>query len=476
MSSTRSSSPPPANDSDDDDYQNLMSTATPVTTPNRNARKRNADHLGDANDGLPLPSLELSLVRTNGNHLGVITSFAARKRLRPEQLTAVEAFARDPLPVQLGKLYATCLANENTLAKFQAAKPRFEINSALKTNLTRAVNAMLCSSKISQYKGETGKNDILALLCRHRWGNFVVGTEHDRAAMDIIQKFIGDAFTQSRSIIKKEWPNSYSTLRPNDTHTTIYQLTKTIVQKLSGGKVVSIPITPALCARIALMRKWHVKKVGNTVKKSDTDDYWQLIDDDLRQIRESARENTTDPSAIAKRVGRAFSSILDKDRNRHGSNPDEEIPDSATVTDDAGISYQADIDAAIEARNQGQSLDTEAAGGDAEQVSVIEGSNESSEAQTDASYHTCNLWYIIQLYIELRISSSNARAAGYMTPGLYHFCPAGTRVSSHVGFERYPTSSVDSGWILQNAPITQRGSPGNSGIDDHGSPSLTIPL
>ncbi|KAJ7917333.1 hypothetical protein B0H13DRAFT_2443035 [Mycena leptocephala] len=394
MSSTRSSSPP-ANDSDDDDYQNLMSTATPVTTPNRNTRKRNADHLGDANHGLPLPSLELSLVRTNGNHLGVITSFAARKRLRPEQLTAVEAFARDPLTVQLGKLYATCLANENTLAKFQAAKPRFEINSALKTNLTRAVNAMLCSSKISQYKGETGKNDILALLCRHRWGNFVVGTEHDRAAMDIIQKFIGDAFTQSRSIIKKEIVKSVetpraknsgqthiSTLRPSDTHTTIYQLTKTIVQKLSGGKVVSIPITPALCARIALMRKWHVKKVGNTVKKSDTDDYWQLIDDDLRQIRESARENTTDPSAIAKRVGRAFSSILDKDRNRHGSNPDEEIPDSATVTDDAGISYQADIDAAIEARNQGQSLDTEAAGGDAEQVSVIEGSNESSEAQT----------------------------------------------------------------------------------------------
>ncbi|KAJ7810391.1 hypothetical protein B0H13DRAFT_2384650 [Mycena leptocephala] len=393
MSSTRSSSPPPADDSDDDNYQDLMSTATPVTTPNRNTRKRNADHLGD--DGLPLPSLELSLVRTNGNHLGAITSFAARKRLRPEQLTAVEAFARDPLPVQLGKLYATCLANENTLAKFQAAKPQFEINSALKTNLTRAVNAMLCSSKLSQYKGETGKNDILALLCRHRWGNFVVGTEHDRAAMDVIQKFIGDAFTQSRSIIKKEIVKSVETprvkgsqthiptLRPNATHTTIYQLTKTIVQKLSGGKVVSIPITPALCGRIALMRKWHVKKVGKTVKKSsETDDYWQLVDEDLRDIRESARENTTDANAIAKRVGKAFSAILEKDRKRHGSNPDEEIPDSATVTDDAGISYQADIDAAIEARNQGQSLDTEAAGGDAEQPAVIEGPNESSEAQT----------------------------------------------------------------------------------------------
>jgi hypothetical protein len=51
-----------------------------------------------------------------------------------------------------------------------------------------------------------------------------------------------------------------------------------------------------------------------------------------------------------------------------------------------------------------------------------------------------------------------------------------TRVSSHVGFEWYPISSMSSRGILQNAPITQRGSPGNSEIDDHGSPSLTIPL
>ncbi|KAJ7853243.1 hypothetical protein B0H13DRAFT_1904225 [Mycena leptocephala] len=81
-------------------------------------------------------------------------------------------------------------------------------------------------------------------------------------------------------------------------------------------------------------------------------------------------------------TGRVFSAILEKDRKRQGSNPDEEIPDSATVTDDAGISYQADIDAAIEARNQGQSLDAEAVGEDAEQPAVIEGPNESSEAQT----------------------------------------------------------------------------------------------
>ncbi|KAJ7300989.1 hypothetical protein DFH08DRAFT_121767 [Mycena albidolilacea] len=101
-------------------------------------------------------------------------------------------------------------------------------------------------------------------------------------------------------------------------------------------------------------RKWHVKKIEGTLKV-DKDDYWQLADDDLQDIRTSARrDNTTDPKVIAKRVAKAFSSMLEKDRKRHGSDPDEEIPEAATTTDDAAISYQADIDAALDARNQGQ--------------------------------------------------------------------------------------------------------------------------
>jgi hypothetical protein len=46
--------------------------------------------------------------------------------------------------------------------------------------------------------------------------------------------------------------------------------------------------------------------------------------------------------------------MLEKDCKRHGSDPDEEIPEATTTTDDAAISYQADIDAALDARNQGQ--------------------------------------------------------------------------------------------------------------------------
>ncbi|KAJ7347292.1 hypothetical protein DFH08DRAFT_1002059 [Mycena albidolilacea] len=366
-----SSSPPRrSDDSDDEDYDRLMSATTPVSSPTR-TRKRNTDHLDSDHldsDDAPLPSLNLALQRVNGNHLESITSFATRKRLRPDQITAVEMHAGDPLPVQLSKIYILGLANENALAKFQAAKPTFEINSALKTNMTRAVNATLCSSNISQYRGETGKNDIQALLLRFRWGNFVPGTEHDQAAMDIVQKFIADAFTQSRSIIKKEIVKSVEiprpkksnsdkkhvpSLRPKEERTTIYQLTKTVVQKLSGGKSISIPITAALCARVAMMRKWHVKTDGAVNADSD---YWKLIDDDLRDIRTKARRDTTDPKIIAKRVAKAFSHMLEKDRMRHGSNPDEEIPDAATTTDVAAITYQADIDVALGARNQGQHL------------------------------------------------------------------------------------------------------------------------
>lgn len=154
-----SSSPGSVDHSDDeDDYGALMSTVSPNTSPTV-SRKRNGDHLDTDDDNLPLPSLDLAL-RANGNHVGAITAFATRKRLRPEQMTALEVFMADPIPVQLGKIFALGLATDNTLAKFQAAKPPFEINSALKTNITRAVNAMLCSSKASQYKGETGKNDV----------------------------------------------------------------------------------------------------------------------------------------------------------------------------------------------------------------------------------------------------------------------------------------------------------------------------
>jgi hypothetical protein len=42
-----------------------------------------------------------------------------------------------------------------------------------------------------------------SLLSHFHWGNFGVGTEYDQAAMDVVQKFIANIFTQLRSIIKE---------------------------------------------------------------------------------------------------------------------------------------------------------------------------------------------------------------------------------------------------------------------------------
>jgi hypothetical protein len=51
-------------------------------------------------------------------------------------------------------------------------------------------------------------------------------------------------------------------------------------------------------------RKWHLKKLENSIKNTDTDDYWELVDLDLQTIRTKAREGTVDPAEIAKRVAR----------------------------------------------------------------------------------------------------------------------------------------------------------------------------
>ncbi|KAJ7808636.1 hypothetical protein B0H14DRAFT_3482142 [Mycena olivaceomarginata] len=293
---------PPFDDDDEDNYQNLMSAVTPTSTPHR---KRTAHDAQLDNDDSETP----------------------------------------PLPVQMAKIFIDMKATKNGLDKFQAAKPQFEIKAALKTNLTRVVNVILCSSQVTHYKGDSTKSEVQTLLFRHRWGNFVIGTEHDKSSMDTVTKFIADVFTQSCSIMKKEIVKSV-------------ELTKIIVHKLCGGKNISIPITPALCSRIAVMCKWHVKKVLNTVnvKKTKTLDYWELVDLDLRDIRETARKDTTDAVEMAKHVTRAFNSVLEKDHKQHGSNPSEEIPNAAIATDDAGISFQADINNMLEAHSGGQDL------------------------------------------------------------------------------------------------------------------------
>ncbi|KAJ7929863.1 hypothetical protein B0H13DRAFT_2310252 [Mycena leptocephala] len=187
-------------------------------------------------------------------------------------VTEVEAFVNDPPAMQLAKLFVTVKANENMLAN---SKPQASSRSVIKKEIVKSVEV-----------------SARRRLARRRHRPFGQMTAHNNLP----------------------------------TH-------QNITHKLCGGKSTSIPITPSLCSRVALMRKWHVKKVENTVNDPDTADYSELVDKDLQKIRSKARKGTTDADEIAKRVARAFASILDKDH-----------PDATATTDEAGMAYQADID------------------------------------------------------------------------------------------------------------------------------------
>ncbi|KAF8217530.1 hypothetical protein K438DRAFT_1746831 [Mycena galopus ATCC 62051] len=167
---------------------------------------------------------------------------------------------------------------------------------------------MLFSSKITERKDDIAK-------C---WGNSVVGTEHNKSFMDVVSMFLSKILTQSCSTIKKEIVKSVKvpfpdrvkkekkekhtpSLCPTETHTTIYQLTKLIAQKLCGGRTISIPITAALCSHVASMCKWHIR----TIKQSlNTNEFWDFININLEKIHATARKDTTDINEIVKRVAR----------------------------------------------------------------------------------------------------------------------------------------------------------------------------
>jgi hypothetical protein len=158
-----SSSPPHNNsplfdDDDEDNYQNLMSAVTLTSTPHRKRTAHDAQLDDNDSETPPLPGA--LVLQTNGNHLRMISSYATRKHLRPEQLAEVESFLRDPPAVQMARIFIDMKATKNALNKFQATKPQFEINAALKINLTRAVNAILCSSQITHYKGDSTKSEV----------------------------------------------------------------------------------------------------------------------------------------------------------------------------------------------------------------------------------------------------------------------------------------------------------------------------
>ncbi|KAJ6556091.1 hypothetical protein B0H19DRAFT_1262202 [Mycena capillaripes] len=334
-------------DDDDDDFRAMKDTmahSSPVAPPAGNAPKRtHGAMMGDDDttsdneqETAPAPPFALA----NQNLVAAAKHYAERKRLRIDQITEAEVFLKDPPSLRDVKLLINTFALVNQLQKFNDSKAPFEVSTDLSTNIKKYAPAVLLSSKINVYKGDTATDGLMAIIKIYRF-DIPLGLENIPADWGKIVAVAQEALTQTRSTIKKRIDASLK-LRKTDTsfapdaqHQNIFQLTQIIVKKTQCS------VNVVLCARVALMRKVYLKYPGKN--------YWDKLDDRLAKIRREANGDS-------KKITKAFRHILEEDQKTHGKNDvvldDKAVDEFQQQVDDlidigaidAATSVQADAD------------------------------------------------------------------------------------------------------------------------------------
>ncbi|KAJ7698806.1 hypothetical protein B0H14DRAFT_3528761 [Mycena olivaceomarginata] len=216
--------------------------------------------------------------------------YAERKRLRGDQVTALEVFLNEPPSLREAKM----------------------------TNIRKYAPAVPLSSKINVYKGDGITQILTDIIKRHRF-------DLPPGVLAIVQ----DALTQTRSKVKKEiaWSlkvNKSDELRaPLAQHKNIYQLAQAIVK----GTQCSVNVV--LCARIAVMRAVYLEHPSGK--------FWDEMEQTSRADPQNGwkrrQENT-----------RGFRQALEADQAKHGVKGGYELDE--TVVDE----FQQKIDDLIDIR------------------------------------------------------------------------------------------------------------------------------
>ncbi|KAJ7508195.1 hypothetical protein B0H11DRAFT_2308408 [Mycena galericulata] len=301
--SSRASTPP--FDDDDDDFRGMrdaMAQSSPIAPPASGAPKRShASMVGgdDTNsDNEHRAGTAPAFALANQNIVIASRRYGEKKRLRTEQINELDIFLNDPASLREAKLLANIFAVGNHLEKLVGSKAAYEVSADLTTNIKKYAPAVLLSSKINVYEGDT----ITDVLLNRRF-DIPPGLENVPADWAKVIAVVQDALTQKRAKVKKmiDWSlkanKSDKTRAPKDQHQNIFQLTTAIVK----GTQCSVNVTR--CARIALMRKVHLKHPGV--------DFWNKLDDRLARIRKEAEGD-------AKKITKAFRALLTEDQSTHG--------------------------------------------------------------------------------------------------------------------------------------------------------------
>ncbi|KAJ7018200.1 hypothetical protein C8F04DRAFT_1329161 [Mycena alexandri] len=263
----------------------------------------------------------------NQNIAVAAARYAERKRLKVDQIAAVDAFLHDPASLREVKLLVHLMAVENHIDKIITATAPYQVSPALEKNISNYAAAVLLSSKIRTYKGSTPTNVIVDILKKHRF-DLPTGIEHNPADFSKVIATVQEALTQKRSKFKKFIIYS---LKPHDTRSVdnaaaadqlnIFQLAQVFVDGTQCS--VNVP----LCARVALMRKVYLQEPGAK--------FWDHVDKALAKIRRHADGDN-------KKIAKAFRHILTADQERHGVN--DYVLDDETVD-----LFQQEVDDLIDA-------------------------------------------------------------------------------------------------------------------------------
>ncbi|KAF8908370.1 hypothetical protein CPB85DRAFT_1436155 [Mucidula mucida] len=260
----------------------------------------------------------------NPNDLIAVKNFAARKKLKTEQLAEVEVFLQDPPHVRDAKTFALLHSVFNKVEEIVVATPAFEVSDNLRKNINSYSVAMLLSSHIASYKGAPATDSLLKLLLRLPLG-IPAGITANAADYNRLQSAVSDALTQTRATFKKH----LAIRRKGGPEPDIFTLARTFI------KNTKCELSMPLCCRIALMRMVFKKHAAN--------DFWDKLDAQYAVIVQVAKGSAT-------ALVRAFEFIYESDKKQHigdgsgvGPRPDASISGIQQQVDDLMLAAQLDV-------------------------------------------------------------------------------------------------------------------------------------
>ncbi|KAK1215788.1 hypothetical protein PQX77_021584 [Marasmius sp. AFHP31] len=248
-----------------------------------------------------------------------ILRYAAKKKLRPEQLPDIEKFVRDSEAVQRAKLYVEVLAVQNMVENIVTVQPPYTVTKDLKTNIDAYAWGVLLSTSLRTYKGAAPKEHLTDILKRLRF-DLPPGIENNAANWGKVTTQVESALTQVRSSIKKALRNSVNQSSkkngkteydrmPSSKAQNIYDLTQQLVSK------TRLTASAPLCARIALMRAIWIA--------DSSDHFWNSLDTQLVKLYQAADNDE-------RKVRKAFEKQLTLDRRTYGTDNGYTIPTIGT--------------------------------------------------------------------------------------------------------------------------------------------------